>query len=222
MLNRFSLRSVLDYNADVMIQNRRYAGNNVNISVLIATKNRPEDLRRCVSSILNNIYEQPFEIIVADQGKTHGAEGVVRSLRTKNIRYRVIRKKGKAHALNACLRIASGRLLSFTDDDCVVSPNWLATIEANFVKYPAVGGIFGSTFPYRPERHPREVCPATFFLNKEHTIHNPYSIHYRTLGLGNNMTFRRNVTDHVGAFREWIGPGVSFSAGGEDSDYIYL
>ncbi len=91
------------------------------ISVLIATKNRPTQLSQCLRSLLLNTYKN-FEILVLDQSTTGKTEKYVRALKNKNITYLKLNNPGKSKALNWGISMAKGKILAFTDDDCITHP----------------------------------------------------------------------------------------------------
>src|SRR6185436_19207953 len=96
------------------------APRDVDVSVLVPTKERPELLHACIRSILASDHPS-FEVLIIDQSKepysgTHDPRVDVRHSQAR----------GKSAALNEALGRAKGRFLAFTDDDCTVSSDWLA------------------------------------------------------------------------------------------------
>ena len=87
------------------------------VSVVVLTHNRPELLRRAVSSILNQTF-QDFEIVLVDDASTDSTPEVVRGLgdaRIKYIRHEV--NKGEAGSRNTGVTNSSGQYIAFLDDD---------------------------------------------------------------------------------------------------------
>jgi len=189
----------------------------VAISVIIATKNRPEDVTACLRSVANNTFRS-YEVLLIDQSANTRTKQAVSMLRMPKVRYIHISKAGKSLALNTGLTQASGQIVAFTDDDCLVDDTWLTGIHTWFTRHPDAMGVFGSTLATRPQKG--RVCPATFSRPKDVLINDPFIIHYTALGDGNNMSFRKSATDTVGPFATWLGPGtVAMSA--EISDYVF-
>lgn len=190
------------------------------ISVIIATYNRPEDLHRCLCSLLQNTMK-PTEIIVVDQSKNSQSKKVIRHINNKSIRYIKIKRVSKAHALNIAIKHAKSDILSFTDDDSIVSKQWLEKLHHSFKSHPDIAGVFGNVYPFVPTRKKQLRCPATFYKKKTH-LHASIGLpHYHAVGLGNNMSLRKQLFNTVGRFKPWLGPGNRFQAGGEDSDMIF-
>lgn len=189
------------------------------ISVLIATKDRPQKLKACIRSILLNTYHN-FEILILDQSRGGAAKQFVNSLHNKRVIYTKLRVVGKSKAINRGLTIAKGDIISFTDDDCIVSRNWLSSIDRYFKKHPKVMGVFGKTLPYEPKKHHLFVCPATFTKFSETITSNPKDIYSLVLGQGNNVSYRQKIFQNLGNMNESFGPGARILTG-EDCEFLY-
>src|SRR4030042_5645268 len=92
------------------------------VSVIIATYNRAQWLKKSIQSILNQTY-QDFELIVVDDHSTDETPQAVKSFKDKRIKYFrqtktfPIKSQGAAAARNIGLRKARGSLIAFNDDD---------------------------------------------------------------------------------------------------------
>lgn len=181
------------------------------ISVVVSTINRPKKIAGCLSSILDSTYTN-FEIIVVDQSNNSKTKNVIKKLSTKKICYHRIKHRGLSRARNFGIQKARGNTIAFTDDDCIVHKSWLETIRKAFQSNKDAVGVFGKTLPYLPKRHMGQQCPSLFFYPIERLIHEPV-LHWKFIGLGNNMAFNRRVFSSVGGFKEWLGHGsVGMSA----------
>lgn len=189
------------------------------ISVLIATVNRPSSIARCVKSIIQGRHSA-VEIIIVDQSESFETQKALSAIKTDRLLYMRTTTRGKAGALNAGLFRAKGDIIAFTDDDCIADKNWLRIINTMFSKNREVAGYFGSTHPFG--KRAGKMCPATILNDRRVTIVDPYTLHYKTLGVGNNMAIRSSVLRRVGGFERWLGPGAHPDiSGGEDSEMIY-
>ena len=114
-------------------------------SVVVTTHNRCALLRRAVESLLSqDLSPKEFEIILVDDGSTDGTPDYLQSLQChNNVRSARIENSGIPVARNAGVALARGRILAFTDDDCLVPQNWLTRIEdaLRSSQAVAVGGI---------------------------------------------------------------------------------
>ncbi|MFZ5437834.1 MAG: glycosyltransferase family 2 protein [Patescibacteria group bacterium] len=89
------------------------------ISVIIPTYNRPQFLKKAISSVQTQTYKH-LEIIVSDDGSEIETENLVKGLQKKD--QRIIYLKNKHTGLPAVtrnhgLKLATGSLVSFLDDD---------------------------------------------------------------------------------------------------------
>lgn len=185
------------------------------ISVCINTRNRPEKLMRCVKSILNNSFKS-YEIIIIDQS-TKGSNTFF--LKNIKVKYFISPQKGVGFAKNFALKKAKGEIVAFTDDDCIVNTNWLQNISQSLKENKNIAGVFGKVLPYKQKSHKNMICLCTFLKKKNEIITKP-CIHYKKIGFGNNMAFRKNALIKIGGFKNWLGPG-SIGNNAEDAEISY-
>ena len=103
------------------------------ISVVIPTYRRPELLSRCIKALVRQHFDiNDYEIIIVSDGPDKLTDSALaRRLRTQKIPMTHIQpavKKGPAAARNLGWLQAKGKLIAFTDDDCIPDPDWLKTI----------------------------------------------------------------------------------------------
>jgi glycosyltransferase involved in cell wall biosynthesis len=113
------------------------------LTVVIASRNRRELLRRCLSALDRQTQDPAtFEVVVADDGSTDGTAEMVEELPTQ-VQLRVLRldKGGKSPALNAALEASRGGVCLFMDDDVVASPELVAEHLAAHRAEPKTIGI---------------------------------------------------------------------------------
>lgn len=87
----------------------------VKVSINIITKDKPEWLKRAITSVLAQSF-QDFEIVVVDNGKG-GAREVVNSFHDKRLVYLTHSGVPLADARNLALREAKGEYIAILDDD---------------------------------------------------------------------------------------------------------
>ena len=120
----------------------------VNISVIVCTRNRGSVLDQCLQRFA--WMEVPpglsWEIVVVDNNSTDNTESVVRGFAERSgldVRYVCERKPGGSHAHNAGIAAARGKILAFTDDDCMVDKGWMGAVAKEFESDPGLAGIGG-------------------------------------------------------------------------------
>ena len=116
------------------------------ISIIVPTRNRSALLSRLLTSLGALRYPR-WEAIVVDDGSVDDTAAVVERFRARGLPLRYLwqtwRKMGAAR--NRALAEARGEIVAFTDDDCVVDPDWLHAIAAAFAAHPAALGVQGKT-----------------------------------------------------------------------------
>lgn len=184
-------------------------------SVIIATKNRPRNITSCIRALLTSAVT-PHEILILDQSKSDQTKRAISTISHAAIQYFKLDTSGKSNALNYGIMRARGDILIFTDDDCIASTNWIATIQQSFERFPEISAVFGKTLPHTSHLHGHRVCPCTFTNGKYALITRP-CIHYKQIGFGNNMAIRKSVFHTMNTFKQWLGPG-SMGSNAEDAE----
>jgi GT2 family glycosyltransferase len=111
-------------------------------SILIPTFNGALKIGYCLDALIPQIAGRDVEILVVNDGSTDATSKVVGTY--SNVRLITQANAGPAAARNRGAREARGRILLFTDDDCVPMPNWLDAMLAPFNDPEVVGakGIY--------------------------------------------------------------------------------
>ncbi len=122
--------------------------NKLAISVIIATLNRSEDLKKALDSVLLQTLK-PTEIIIVDQSPDKKTEELTAQFE-KQVRgglrfvYMKQEEKSAVQARNRGLSVVKGDIISFIDDDVVLDRNYFEHIERYLREHPLVGGVSGS------------------------------------------------------------------------------
>ncbi len=98
------------------------------LTVVIASRNRRELLRRCLTALAHQTQDpDTFEVIVADDGSSDGTAGMVEGLPTPlHVRVLQLQQGGWAAAQNAAIHASEGAVCLITDDDVIASPALVA------------------------------------------------------------------------------------------------
>jgi glycosyltransferase involved in cell wall biosynthesis len=94
-------------------------------SIVVPTRDRPEQLARCLSALERQTAAGSTEIIVVDDGSEDLA--AVEAIVANHAGTRLLRQApaGPAAARNRGVRSARGSYVCFTDDDCEPQPEWV-------------------------------------------------------------------------------------------------
>jgi GT2 family glycosyltransferase len=198
------------------------------MSVVVATRDRPRSLERCLDSLVSLEYPN-FELVLVDNAPaTDGTVAMLAGRADLAARIRYVRedRRGLASAHNAGVAVAEGEIVAFTDDDVVVDRGWLSAMETGFGAADRVGCVTGLILPLELATLAQRRAEQRWRLAKggrrvvvdlaEHRPRDPL-FPYATgaLGSGANMAFRADVLRAVGGFDPAIGTGTR-ARGGDD------
>lgn len=196
------------------------------VSVVICTRNRPESVDRCLGS-MKALRPSPAEVLVVDNAPEDDRTEAVVS-RHPFARYAREPRPGLSAARNAGIRATSGRIVAFTDDDCVPHLRWIEGLLRGFVD-PDVTAVTGLALPDRLE------TPSELRFERVNSFNLGYrrrrfdgawlhaqgsrGAHVWGIGAGANMAFRRVAFDRIGLFDLRLGAGTAGCS--EDSELWY-
>lgn len=133
------------------------------LSVVICTWNRASLLRRSLAShvtahLPSNL---PWEIVVVDNGSMDDTANVIKEFAGRlPIRGVYEPKLGLSHARNAGVREARGEYVLWTDDDVIISPNWLISYADAIEQWPEASFFGGPVVPLFDNAPPRWLVEA--------------------------------------------------------------
>lgn len=144
----YAIRFVQVYQMNLSLKRRRQArimkSAFMKISVVIPAYNEELFLPNLLTSLKNQTFSQPFEIIVVDNNSTDKTAEIA-----KKFGARVIyeKKRGYAHACNAGFTAAKADIIARADADYVLPIDWLEKIWKSFEKHPDVIALGGPLYP---------------------------------------------------------------------------
>jgi GT2 family glycosyltransferase len=101
----------------------------MDVSVVIATKDRSRALARALRSLELQRAAPPFEVVVVDNGSTDATVAIVEAQANRGpypVRYLYEAEPNRGKARNRGIEDASGALIVFCDDDVQAPRHWLA------------------------------------------------------------------------------------------------
>ena len=128
-------------------------------------------------------------------------------------------ERGLSGARNAGVAVAGGDVIAFTDDDAVADPDWTASLAAGYNHHESVIGVGGAIEPLwtaaRPMWFPDEFhwvvgCTYKGLPESRSAVRNL---------IGANMSFRRDVFERVGHFRNGVGRLGTRPFGCEETEF---
>jgi glycosyltransferase involved in cell wall biosynthesis len=192
-------------------------------TVAVCTRDRPEDLARCLDSLQRMDYEN-VEVLVVDNAPSTEATRLLVERRGGRVRYVREARPGLDWARNRAIAEASGEVIAFTDDDVEVDPGWIGALVAGF-NTDTVATVTGLVLPAELETEaqvlferyrsfgrgftPRRIAPGAA---------GPLAHRYGAAGdygTGANMAFRRSLFARIGPFDPALDVGTMTRGGGD-------
>ena len=180
------------------------------ISLIICTRDRARQLQQCLDKLLlvkKSDYE--VEIVIVDNGSADDTQMVIRSFREKSqleVKVGFMDKPGLGLARNCGVRLGTGELLVFTDDDCYLEPDYFINLSKAFDPKTCQYGM-GQILLFDPEDDARV---ANARIERISIIPPHTEIVPAGVVQGANMFFLREVFDVAGMFNESMGAGTRF------------
>jgi GT2 family glycosyltransferase len=196
------------------------------VAVVIATRNRPDALERCLVSVLACDYPDVDVIVVDNAPSSDATARMIRQDFVDTVRYVREDVAGLAVAHNRGLSLVDRQIVAFTDDDVEVDASWLAAVAAVFGEDPATACVTGLILP-------AELDTAAQWWANQHgntdkglerrsfdlETHRPddalFPYAVGRVGSGANMAFRTAVLRELGGFVPSLGAGTA-AGGGDD------
>ena len=169
------------------------------VSVVIPVKNEARNLPTLLTSLENQKFFLPLEIIFIDDGSTDGSGKILAdaaSVSGRNIRTLQgtfdpdCHLTGKQQALDLGVRLASHELIALTDADMVLNPDWIDTLYHSMSAGTAL--VFGHT-TIHPQNHPFSFLQS---LQLEFLFSIASLFHHSGIAgscMGNNLMIRKSI-----------------------------
>lgn len=195
----------------------------ISVSAVVATRDRPEQLRTCLESIRRNTVA-PSEIIVVDS-VSRDPETVASIAREAGARLVRTDAPGAGHARNLGAALARGEIIAFTDDDAVVDAEWIEALAETFVD-PAVDAVVGPVFV--EGSHPPAAMAVRAAIDPARDAawfrrggrHWFDRLAFGSIGFGANLAVRRGAFRRYGPFRSGLGAGAPIA--GDENYFLFV
>jgi GT2 family glycosyltransferase len=182
-------------------------------TIIIPTKDRLDAIIKLLDSLrkLRELERIQPEIIIGDNNSTDETwEVLQRESRNYPVDLRLIRvtTPGKSAVMNEAICAATGGILAFLDDDVIVDPGWLQSIN-HFLKnnrYLVAQGVIRIPSPEAEDPQINRL------LDRYRTIprleYGPEKQSVDSLN-GANLVIYKEVFDRIGHFDQRLGPGAA-------------
>src|SRR5215210_5003152 len=111
------------------------------LTVVIPALDAADDIAGQLDALAAQEWDEPWEVVVADNGSTDGTRAVVGRYADRLPALRVVdasQPAGQAHALNAGVESARAEAVAFCDADDEVAPGWVAAMGEALARHELV------------------------------------------------------------------------------------
>jgi glycosyltransferase involved in cell wall biosynthesis len=196
------------------------------LTVIIATYNRRELLRRALDSMLAARWPTALgvRVLVADNNSSDGTAELVREYVPKfdgRLDYLFEPKQGKSVALNTAIATVDSELIATIDDDEELDAGWFETVAANF-REAEVEFIGGPCLP-RWEKEKPNWLPSDYrgvvgwVEGGSQRVR--FDENFAGMLMGGNSVIRRETLERVGKFSTHLGRTDTRMLASEDEDF---
>ena len=195
-----------------MLETKKQPYRGILLSVVISTRDRPDQAKAAAKSVLEQL-PKDCELIIVDQSANEDTATALSSYKLDG-RFNYIRscRCGVSAGRNEGIRRAGSKWIFITDDDCELCPNTLTAVLEALWANPNVGIVFGNVFagPYDPSAG---IIPTYF--RKRQFLARSISDKMDVEGLSACMVIRKRVWEDLNGFDELLGVGAPLKSGAE-------
>jgi glycosyltransferase involved in cell wall biosynthesis len=185
-------------------------------SIVVCTRNRGDGIIPTIRSILASEHST-FELIIVDQSTDATTQAAVSSCGSDpRVRYLSTPTIGLSAARNIALQESSSNFVLMTDDDCEVSPKWVAVMIEKLLQGNRVALAFCDVVA-GPCDDAQGFIPVSVATCDALIvgISNWLPVDGLNVGIGAGMALRRDLVLDLGGFDEALGAGAPFGSGEE-------
>ena len=169
----------------------------VQFSVIIPSYNPGDEIVHCLDSLMNQNTKVSYEVIVSDSSSSD----IKRKFKSKYPTVLFVQNKQKmlpGIARNFGVKYARGKILAFTDTDCIVDENWLQRINDSFnLGINVLCGAIKNGFPQK------SISNASHFMEFGEFLPERKSC-YLELAPSCNFSIRKSLYETIGGFQNFI------------------
>jgi glycosyltransferase involved in cell wall biosynthesis len=192
-------------------------------SIIVCTRNRAEDLVRCLNSAVP-LLGPDVEMIVVDNCPSDDSTRALAS--QYPVRYVLEPRKGLNWARTRGAEVASGELLLYTDDDVVLDSGWADAMRRPF-RDESVGAVTGLVMPLELEDEGQELFEhyCSFSRGFSPKVYSPDSfppLAAGKVGAGASMALRKSLAARLRPFAIELDAGTATQSGGDNYAFYLL
>jgi GT2 family glycosyltransferase len=196
---------------------------NPSCSIVVCTRDRPEDLQRCLAAVCPSAGARA-EVLVVDNAPSDDRTALLS--KEFPVRYTLEPRRGLNWARTRGAEEASGEIIVYIDDDAISGSGWLDALLEPFAN-PEVGAVTALIMPAELENETQEGFEryCTFvrgFRRREYTAATISPLAAAKVGAGACMAIRRRLVNDLGLFRAELDCGTATRSGGDTYAFYRL
>jgi GT2 family glycosyltransferase len=172
-------------------------------------------------------YDFLREVIIVDNNSRDHTSEVIEEFKSASgleVVYIFEREQGLSYARNRGISEARGGIVTFIDDDVIVDGNWLVNVHKAFGTYnPAVMGgkvLIKGEIPL-PKWFSNVISDPLGGFDRGDNIIHADSQYSGLIGIGANMSFKKEIFDTIGLFRTDLGRKGNKLGMGEETELYW-
>lgn len=196
--------------------------NVIKVSVVVCSysQERYLDTIETIESLVRQSYQNIEIVLVIDRNLDLFNE-FSRSDRLKslnNLKIGFSNLPGLSNARNKGVKLSSGNIIAFIDDDAVADADWISNLVILY-KDPQVVGVGGPMKPLWISGKCTWI-PEEFYWTMGCSYRSQKStVHYVRSNFGSNMSFRSDIFEEVGLFDDGFGLVDNIMRTGEETEF---
>lgn len=226
MVSYFTVRLILAIGLHAAPSKQHHK--DVPVSILVAMKNEEDNVRACLSCLLNQAYDVSlYEIIMIDDRSEDKTYEIAREISKKHANLKVVRTEmspdlvnittyqgSKKQALKTGIGVAGGDILLFTDADCRPGPHWIRSMVSCFGE--DIGVVLGHSPNVGLENSIAAKLAYMDSLNAAYLAAAAAGVGVYVTCNGRNLAYRRIIFDQIQGFSK-----ISHSLSGDDDLLVH-
>jgi len=200
------------------------AGSQTLVTVAVCTRDRTEDLKICLDSLLGMDHPHLDILVVDNAPSSDTTERLVKESYPR-VRYVMEHRPGLDWARNRAIDEARGEIIAYTDDDVIVDSGWAGALAAAF-EDPEVMAVTGLIVPYELETEAQILFERyggfgrgyrrMYWRMDAEGGERPFGyLGAGKYGTGANMAYRRGIFERIGTFDPALDVGTVTNGGGD-------
>lgn len=167
-------------------------------SIIIPVFNKEEYIRKTISSVLNQSFNN-FELIIVDDGSTDSSIKIIKSFKDDRIKLIKQENRGVSSARNKGISLAKGEYICFLDADDYWKENYLEVLDKLIKEYKEANMF---VLGYELEYNLKKVVPKIVNELERGIVKNFYTAFSRNFVNSSCCTIKKEELLKIGLFPE--------------------